>query len=93
MENEKLFELMTKMYSEMQDGFKDVDKRFENIDKRFNSIETELNDVKRTVIKIEQDHGQKLEALFDGYTQNSQQLKRIEKEVTQHEEIILRRIQ
>ena len=67
MENEKLFDLMTKMYSEMQNGFKEV--RNEITD-----IKSDLGDVKRTVINIEQNHGQKLEALFDGYTQNNSQL-------------------
>ena len=92
MENEKVFELMTKMYSEMQEGFKDVKNDITDIKSELSNVKSELSNVKRTVINIEQDHGQKLEALFDGYTQNSQQLERIEKEVTRHEEIILRRI-
>ena len=78
MENDKLFELMTKMYSEMQEGFKEVRDR--------------LGGVEKTVIHIENDHGKKLEALFDGYKQNSDKLDRIEEEVSKHEEIILRRI-
>lgn len=53
---------------------------------------SELKEVKKTVINIEHDHGQKLQALFDGYVQNSDKLDRIEKEVTKHEEIILRRV-
>ena len=92
MENEKVFELMTKMYSEMQNGFNNVNERFEEVNKRFDKVETKLSKIENTVTNIEHDHGQKLEALFDGYTQNSQQLERIEKEVTKHEEIILRRI-
>ena len=48
--------------------------------------------IKGTVLKIEQDHGEKLEALFDGYKQNTEKLDRIEVEVSKHEEIILRRI-
>lgn len=53
---------------------------------------SELKEVKKTVVTIEHDHGQKLQALFDGYVQNSDKLDRIEKEVTKHEEIILRRV-
>ena len=34
----------------------------------------------------------KIDALFDGYKQNADKLDRIEKEVSKHEEIILRRI-
>ncbi len=48
--------------------------------------------VKDIVIKIENDHGQKLGALLNGYKQNAERLDRIEKEVAKHEEIILRRI-
>lgn len=78
MENDKLFELMTKMYGEMQEGFQNVN--------------NEIKDVKERVINIENDHGKKLDLLFDGYKQNSEQLNRIEKEVTKHEEVIIRRI-
>ena len=52
----------------------------------------ELEEIKNIVIRIENDHGQKLNALFDGYNLNSEKLDRIEKEVAKHEEFILRRI-
>lgn len=55
-------------------------------------IKSEAKDVKKTVLKIENEHGEKLSALFDGYKQNSEKLDRIEEEVSKHEEIILRRI-
>lgn len=68
------------------------------MDSRITDIETnmatkqELAEVKAIVVKIKNDHGQKLGALFDGYKLNSEKLERIESEVTKHEEIILRRI-
>lgn len=71
MENEKIFELIEKMYSDLS---------------------SEIRDVKNTVTRIEHEHGKKLDALFDGYVQNTEQLKRIEMEVSRHEEIILRKI-
>ena len=52
----------------------------------------ELETVKNIVVRIENDHGQKLAALFDGQKQNSEKLDRIEREVSRHEEIIMRRI-
>jgi predicted nucleic acid-binding Zn-ribbon protein len=82
---DKIFEFLTRLYAEMQKGFKEVNGR---IDK----LEDEVKEVKKTVLKIEQDHGQKLEALFDGYKQNYEKLCRIEEEVSKHEEFILRRI-
>lgn len=78
MDNEKLFELMEKMYGEMQKGFKKVDGR--------------LTNVENTVTRIEYDHGQKLEALFDGYKQNTETLNRIEDQVARHEAIIIRKV-
>ncbi|NLK91210.1 MAG: hypothetical protein GX274_06500, partial [Clostridiales bacterium] len=74
--NERLFEFMTKIYGEMREGFKE--------------IREEIKGTKDKVIIIEQEHGKKLDALFDGYKQNSEKLDRIEKEVSRHEEIILR---
>lgn len=56
MENEKIFELIEKMYVELKDIKNDVKNNKENIE----SIE-------KIVLRIEQSHGNKLEALFDGY--------------------------
>lgn len=75
---DKTFELLEKMYSEMINGFKEV--------------KSEISEVKDRVITIENDHGRKLVALFDGHIQNTQQLDRIEEEVSKHEDIILRRV-
>ncbi|MFX0560323.1 hypothetical protein TEPIDINF_001746 [Tepidibacillus infernus] len=125
---EKLFELMTQMYSEMQKrftqvysemqkgftqvysemqkGFTDlgdridkvenrldgVESRLDKVESRLDKVESRLDRVEKTVVHIENDHGQKLSALFDGYKQNSDKLDRIETEVSKHEEIILRRV-
>ena len=84
-DNEKLFEFMTKMYSEMQEGFNKVNTEL-------SEVKTRLTSVENIVTRIEHDHGQKLQALFDGYKQHTDQLERIEKEVSKHDEFILRRI-
>jgi len=55
-------------------------------------VKGEIVSIKEIVLKLENEHGQKLSALFDGYKLNSEKLDRIESEVTKHEEIILRRI-
>ncbi|NLJ78739.1 MAG: hypothetical protein GX329_05190 [Tissierellia bacterium] len=78
---EQLFEFMTKMYAEMQEGFSKMRQGFK-----------EVEEIKNRVITIEQDHGKKLDILLDGYKQNAERLDRIEEEVSKHEEIILRRI-
>lgn len=50
------------------------------------------NETKKTNVKIEHEIIPKIDALFDGYKQNSDKLDRIEEEVSKHEEIILRKI-
>ena len=80
-----MFELMEKMYMEFSE-------RFNSIDKRFDTVEYDLKEVKQRVINIENDHGKKLNILFDGNIQNSDKLDRIEVEVSKHEDIILRRV-
>ena len=84
-----VFELLTKMYSEMNN-------RFDKVEKDIFDVKNEVFGVKNEVLKInmriENDIIPKTEALFDGYKQNTEQLTRIEAEVTKHEEVILRRI-
>ncbi|HZK00647.1 MAG TPA: hypothetical protein VFC79_11590 [Tissierellaceae bacterium] len=75
---DQLFELMTKMYGEMQEGFKEVKERVGNLENR--------------MVKMEDDNHKNFTALFDGYKQNTEQLHRIEKEVSKHEEVIIRRV-
>ena len=74
--------------SNLQNVTKDVSELKEGQSK----IESELSSVKRITIDMEQSHGKQLVALFDGYKQNADKLDRIEKEVSKHEEVILRRI-
>ena len=69
--NEHLFEFMMKMYDEMQEEFKEVNLKIDNLG-------NEVKETKNKVIIIEQEHGKKLDALFDGYKQNSDKLDRIE---------------
>lgn len=78
MENEKTFELLDRFYGEFNQFKKET--------------ETELKEIKKTVIHIENDHGEKLKALFDGYYQHTDILERIEKEVSRQEEVILRKV-
>lgn len=85
--NEQLFEFMTKMYNEFNGKFDSMDKEMK---KGFKELKDEN---KKTNAKIDHEIMPKIDALFDGYKQNSEKLDRIEKEVSKHEEIILRRIQ
>jgi len=53
---DKTFELLTKIYSEFSE-FKD-------------STNKKLNKLHEDVLRMEQDHGNKLQALFDGHIQH-----------------------
>lgn len=90
-----MFELMTKMYADMQEmkgGMQAIHGDMRVMQSDMQEVKERLLNVEKTVLNIEQDHGKKLQALFDGYKQHSDQLDRIEKEVAKHEEVILRRI-
>lgn len=92
MQNEKLFEFMTQMYSEMKEGFSRLDSNISRLDSNIDRLDSEMKDVKRTLLHIEQDHGKKLDVIFDGLTQHTDQLNRIEERVNIHDDIILKRI-
>lgn len=75
-DNNEIFELMTKMYSDMQDGFSKVNKRLDTVESRLDGVESRLDSVEKKVTKtnvsIENDVKPKIEALFDGYKQNTE---------------------
>ncbi len=117
---DNFFDLMTKMYAEMKEGFQSVnnrlgnvenqlsnvenqlgnvenrlgkvENRLNNVENRLDNVENRLNNVEKITLSIENKHGEKLQALFDGYIQNSDKLDRIEKEVSKHDEVILRKV-
>ena len=62
------------------------------VDNLGTDLEELKQEVRKTNIVIEHDVKPKLNALFDGYKQHTDQLGRIEKEVTRHDEFILKRI-
>ena len=99
MEDEKLFNLMELMYAEMQKGFKEVNERIGGLEGEVGGLKGEVSGLKErvsslenTVTRIEHDHGKKLDALFDGYKQNTEQLEAIKQEVGKHEEFIIKRV-
>ena len=61
--DEKVFELIDKMYLELQNGFKYV--RSE-MTEGFKEIRERIDNVEQTVVRIEKDHGKTLTLLLDG---------------------------
>ena len=88
---DKIFELLTKMYAEMTEIKKDMKEQFEVVNKKLDD-KADKSDIVKVEIMIENDLTPKVQALFDGYKQNSDKLERIEKEVTKQEEIIIKRV-
>ncbi|MGI6586271.1 MAG: hypothetical protein ACOX3L_10145 [Lutisporaceae bacterium] len=75
---DKAFELIEKLYIEFTGFRKETRERFDGVDQKLTFIE--------------QNHGKKLQALFDGYKQHSDQLDLIEEKVTEQEDIIVRKV-
>lgn len=73
-----LFDLMSKMYGEMQSGFSSLNQRLDNLETKVDNLETE---VKKTNIIIENDIKPSIDALFDGYKQNSETITKIEDDI------------
>lgn len=71
MENDKLFDLMSKMYGEMQNGFKSVNNRLDKLETRMDSLE-------KNQVKLENEVHEGFKTLYDGYIQNAEQITRIE---------------
>lgn len=77
---DKIFELLTEMYSKMTEQFKEINSKLD-----------EKAD-KTDIVRLENELKPKVEALFDGYKQHTDILERIEKEVSRQDEIIMRRV-
>ena len=75
-DNDQMFELLTKMYSEVQGMKSDMNERFDNLENRFDNLEGRVDNlesiVRKTNITIENEIKPKIDALFDGYKQNTE---------------------
>jgi predicted nucleic acid-binding Zn-ribbon protein len=71
---DKTFQLLEKMYSEFST-------RFDKVEADIQGLKGDVRGLKNDVLRIEHDHGQKLQALFDGYKQHDQRLDVLEKKI------------
>ena len=91
MTDRELLEIIASQVSKLTNVVDEIKATMATKDK-FTEIKSEVNSIKAIVIKVENDHGQKLRALLDGYKHNSEKLDRIEAIVTKHEEFISGRL-
>lgn len=68
-DNDQMFDLLTKMYSEVQGIKSDISNMKSEVNERFDSLE---NVVRKTNMTIENEIKPKIDALFDGYKQNTE---------------------
>ena len=78
MADNEMFELMSKMYSEIQEGFKDIKKELNDHTERFENIE---NDIKKLGASIDGKVIPTSEALLDGYKDNAEHITIIDDKV------------
>ena len=76
---DKTFELIEKMYS-------DINKRFDNLEDDIRHVKNDIQHVKKEILHVgnqvtnlEDNHGKKLDALFDGYKQTYEKLQEHDK--------------
>lgn len=92
MTEKELLELIAAQVSKLTTQFDSLTTQVDTLTKDMAEIKPRLTSIENTVIRIENDHGQKLGALFDGYKLNSEKLDRIEEEVAKHDEFDKRAI-
>lgn len=78
---DKSFELLEKLYIRMEEGFARVDERFVQVDERFTQVDGTLTGIQKDIVRIENNHGAKLDALFDGYKANTEAIQELKGEV------------
>lgn len=72
--NNDLFELMTKMYNEMQEMKGEI----KDVKEELSTVKTEVT---KTNVTIENDIKPRIEALFDGYKQNTESINQVSDKV------------
>lgn len=84
--------MLTRDVGDLKKGQESLEKGQESLKKGQENLENEVKQINKIVTNIENDHGNKIQALFDGQKQIFEKLDRIEKEVAKHEEFILKRV-
>ena len=83
--DDKVFNLLEKMYIEMN-------QKFDFVNSEICSLKTDVKGIKSQLTIMDHDNKIHFEALYDGYKQSIEKITRVEKEVTKQEEIILRKV-
>ncbi len=68
------FELLSKMYGEFSEFRVETNERLDGIETKFDKLHGD-------VLRVEQDHGKKLQSLFDRYQQTYEKIEIIEEKI------------
>ena len=75
---DKIFELIEKMYNEMQNGFREVCKDIIRLDRK---VDDKVDDVRQDIVRLENKMDENHKALYDGYKQNSEAVTEIREDI------------
>lgn len=78
---DKMFELMEKLYGEFSLFRNETNKRLDTMDKRFDFLESDVKGIKKDILRIENDLKPKAEAALDGYKAVYEKLQELQTEV------------
>ncbi len=78
---EKIFNLLEKMYNEMNEMRKDIQNNTQRMDKLETDLTQKMDNLQNNIVRLENDLTPKIKALFDGYIQKTDMLHRIEDKV------------
>jgi peptidoglycan hydrolase CwlO-like protein len=82
---DKTFELMEKMYSEINKRFDSMQGDIQGIKGDIRQVKKEVRHVRNQVTRLEYEHGKKIDALFDGYKQLYEKLEEHDKRFDEHD--------
>jgi len=84
----ELLELIAAKISSMDMQLNEMHEEIKKVNSELSEVKSRLTSVENIVTRMEHDHGQKLQALFDGYKQHTDQLERIGQAVIEHDELL-----
>lgn len=84
------FDVIDKRFDLIDDRFDAMDDRLDTMDKRMDRMDEDIQFVRGTVVRIENEHGKILGALYDGYVANYELIERLDPRVTKLERAVER---
>lgn len=78
---EKIYELITKLYNEMQNGFSNIRGDINNMQGDITNMKGDIMDLRKGQVRLENELKENKTALYDGYKQVNERLDALEQKV------------